>query len=715
MDVLQAIEDIKMFCDPFTDMAQKPVAGKKRIILTRNGRELIYDIDVITGRISAKHKKAEYPNIKTLIASAEFADIKRLAETQKRAFSKVKEQAIIESEINYSGNNIPAEELVESIDSTEEKTTLILLDGPAGVGKTFQITQLAKAQSKKFLANNISPPILHVSSSGRRLSNFRDVLAATTQSIGASFNGEHVPMLVRHGLLIAAIDGFDELVDADGYEDSWRALREFIEEVGNSGIIILAARDTFLDEQELIQRIRTENTKAESPNTINLKLAHILLASPDTARKYLASSKWLPMDIASEMTSDIFSNNKYALRPFFLSVLKDAGGWTKVRAEGFRSFLVGNLIDREAKILSKTIGGIKSETVIPSLNALFEEISLEMATRENNLIETEHLAFLTDYCFSDLLDENSKRKLTHKSGSISLLELSDSKDKRMFPHTEIQYYFLGKALIRQLAKKTIPSILRRTILSAEHLEVFAEVFASDEIDAKKAIDHLYLTMNSDSSNDGLLVNGGAMVLLGFSYGLIDRIDFLTINDATFAGGTPTGSIQDTVISRLDLCGSDISSVVFNNVKISTLVVDDFTKFGDSRPQVDALEVRIADAYIERNSEIIEDFIRAHSTESDVETFRAHPAVYLLEKVARRSVRYCYLRDGGDDDEGTFMLRDDNWPHIRNILEQHGRIKIEKGKPMHGRPAALIRVKRPLALLDYSLPETLAIVKDLIKK
>ncbi|KPW84055.1 hypothetical protein SAMN05216596_11099 [Pseudomonas congelans] len=709
MNIAQTIEDIKLFCDPFTEIAQKPVAGKKRIILIRNGRELTFDIDVETGRISAKHKKAEYKDVKTLIASVEFSDIKRFAETQKRFFSQTKEKPLIESEISYSGNDILAKDLDENIKITEGKVTLVLLDGPAGVGKTFQITELAKAQCKKFLSDNISPPVLIISSSGRRLSNFKDVLAATTQEMGASFTGAHVPMLVRHGLLIAAIDGFDELVDADGYEDSWRALKDFIEDVGNSGKVILAARDTFLDEQELISRISTENEEA-----IDLKLAHIKLATIETAIQYLSSSKWKPTDLSREITADIFSNNSYALRPFFLSVLRDAGGWSNVNSEGFRSFLVNNLIDRESKMLSKTFGTLNGEDVASSLNTLFEEVSLEMASRENSLIEIDHLAFLTDYCFSELLDDNSRRKLTHKAGSISLLETSDIKDKRKFPHAEVQYYFLGNALLAQLARKTIPSVLRRTILSAEHLEVFAEVFTQAEQTAKKAMDYLYATINGDSSNDGLASNGGAMVLLGFAMGLTERIDYLVVNDATFAGGSPVGTLQDVTVSRLDVCGSDVSKVNFDKVKIGTFVANEFTLFGNSVPSIDALEIRGEAPRIERDPAEIDTFIRNHFADADKGKLREHPAVCLLEKVARRSVRYCYLRDG-DDDEGSFMLRDEHWPQVKSVLLAHGRMEVKKGKPMHGRPAALMRIKRPIELIDYDSPETLGIIEQLIRE
>lgn len=85
----------------------------------------------------------------------------------------------------------------------------------------------------------------------------------------------------------------------------------------------------------------------------------------------------------------------------------------------------------------------------------------------------------------------------------------------------------------------------------------------------------------------------------------------------------------------------------------------------------------------------------------------------MEKLARRSNRYCYIREEGDD-EGSFLLKDDRWPILKNILKKHNRIDIKVKKPMHGRPAPLFRIKNPMELLNHSLPETIKILDDILK-
>ncbi|UCO99563.1 hypothetical protein LF844_07070 [Metapseudomonas lalkuanensis] len=710
MDIEEITNDILAFSDPFTDSKVKNPAGKRRIELTRNARELIFEIDKTSGRITSKHRKADYSNIKSLLASTEFCDIKRLADTQHRYYSRQESSPEIPAEITISKKRISAEDLAERISFADGKISLTLLDGPAGVGKTYQIKRLAKKQAAKFLIDNQSPPVLHISSGGRRLSNFPDVLAATTQEIGACFNGKHVPILVRHGLIIAAIDGFDELVDADGYEDSWRALQHFLSDVGNAGQIILAARDTFIDQQELLERINKENGE-----NILLELGHINLVSPESAIEYLSKSPyWKPDDIKSEITSDILSEGSYALRPFFLNVLRDAGGWEKVKDEGFRSYLVNNLIQREAKIISTGLKGLEPQDVIFPLHRLFREISLEMAMRENNLIDLEHLSFIMSYVFEGVTDEVSIRKLSHKSGSTSLLEITAEKDKRKFPHSEIQYYFFAHAILEGLAGKTIPSVLRRTILGNEQLEVFAEVFNSQEKQARDAATHLYSELNKDLTADSLSNNGSAIVLLAFSLGLLNRLDYLSVNEATFAAGSPSGTLNDFSASRIDACGADLTDVIFEKTRITTLVIDDYTKLGKSHPQVDSLEIRGSNPRIERSPEMISCEMSNHSTHISENKYSNNPAIKLLEKLARRSNRYCYIREEGDD-EGSFLLKDENWPTIKQILEEHDRIDIKVKKAMHGRPAPLFRIKNPMDLLNHAIPETINILDEIIKK
>lgn len=702
------LDDISAFADPFTDARIRKIQGRTRIELIRNGRELQYEISPESGTITAKHRKRAYATVRSLLASEEFANISGFMETQRRAFDRHPQKGSIPSYIKLPDGLVRTDGLASLVNSSSEKTRLVLLDGPAGVGKTFQVEQLARLQAANSVSPSTSVPILHISSRGRRLSNFRDVLAATTQDMGAAFGARHVPMLVRHNLLIAAVDGFDELVDADGYEDAWHALKDFIDQIRGGGTVLLAARDTFVEEQELLARIE------RTDSSISLVMGTIQAVQPEDAKEWLARApSWKPSDIESQTTNDVLSEGSYALRPVFLRALAEAKGWAGVVETGPRTFLINSLVQREAKLIAQQLGGVTSDQISPALMSLFQEVALEMTARETDSVEVDHLAFLTQYCFEGVLDERQIRKLMHKAGSFSLMEPSWSKDKRKFTHSEVQYYFLGGALIKALEKNVIPSVLRRTALSGEHLEVFAEVFANDESIAKRAAQHLQSALNVEMSADGLRSNAGAILILAFSAGLIDRLDYISAFEAVLAQGSPQGEFVDSTISRLDAAGANLSATKFDNVQIGTLVVDEYTKFGPSKPNVKVIENRGSkQTNTERDPSKIDEIMASHTAQNG-SNYAESPLVILLDRVARRAARCFYLREHGDDDEQTVLLKDPHWPLLRKILDELGRIEIKKDKSMHGRPSPLIRVTNPRQLLDRTNPTTLALLNVLI--
>lgn len=709
LNIDEVVNDICAFMDPFTEPKKRLTKTSTQIELIRNGRKVVYDISLDGKMIAAKHRDRSFSSIASLIASDEFANISRFAETQLRSFKDKNKTPPIKTEINFGNKRINSDYLADCLVNTNECTNLILLDGPAGVGKTYHIEHLAQRQAAKVLSGHIAPVVLHVSSRGRRLSNLGDVLAATTQDYAAGFGARQVPILVRHGLLVSAIDGFDELVDADGYEDSWSALREFIRDIKRSGTVILAARDTFVEEQELLKRIESAN------NTVNLSMAHIQPVTPTAAKEWLSQApKWKPTEVNSETTDQILTEGSYALRPFFLRILLEAGKWDKVLDTGPRSFLVNQYIEREAKLIARQISNITPEAITPAVVSLLQEIALEMTTREVDTIETDHLAFLARYCFEGLLDEQSIRKLMHKAGSFALLEQSNQQGHRRFLHSEIMHYFLGGALVSALNAKSVPSVLRRAAIGAEHSEVFSEVFAQNEVIAKNAVNYLSSAISSESSMDRLQNNGGTILTLAFSVGLLERLDYLEVVDASMVGGTPDGEVFSSNYGRLDVCGADLSHVTFTDVTINTLVVDGTSKFGPSRPTITQIEIRSQNPpRVERDPFEILQFIDNHAISSNNAEYLRNDFVKLLDRVARRAIRYFYLREHGDDDEGSILLKDQHWPSVKAVLLSHQRIDLVTKKAMHGRPSPLIRVKNPKELLDWANPETITILNDLL--
>lgn len=701
------LEDIGSFSDPFTETKIKHSSKSARIDLLRNGRELSYEIDMESGRVTSKHRRTVHPDVNSLLASDEFANLQQLALTQLRAYRK--EPRSIPARIKLNGAWAGRDDVCNLLTSRSDAMRLLLLDGPAGVGKTFQIRELVAAQARAFDKNRPSAPILHVSSKGRRLSNLPDVLASSTQDLAASFRAPHVPILVRRGLLIVAIDGFDELVDADGYDDSWSALRSFINSIGFGGCMLLAARDTFVEEQELLAKIEKDKSQ------VDLSVANIIPPSPAAAIEWLSQApSWKAADINSDITADILSEGSYALRPFFLRELQDAKGWKEVLDVGPRGFLVNKLIHRESVLLAQQVGGVSAEQMKSRLHDLLRDVALEMGAREVDWIEVNHLGFMTEYAFDGLLDESSVRKLAHKSGSFALLEPTGDAGKRSFPHSEIRGYFLGSAILASLVKGILPSVLRRAILGAETMEVFSEVFEAGGEDTKDAANFLLHQFAAQTGVDSLSSNAGALLLVLSGLGFINRLDYLDVIDGTFAGGVPLLLINESKLGRLDARSADLANLKLVGTVVETLVVDMRTRFGAGNIGISNIEVRTKDhSEVIRGEERVKAYIEERLAEQ-LASLRTSEHLDFFYKVVRRVIRQVYLREHGGDDDGYFLVQDPKWPAIREILLRNGRLDVVENKQAKGVKSSFVRIKRPRDLLELGSSGTSEILQEVMR-
>lgn len=706
MDNIDAVvADIARFCDPFTEPKTKTTSKCVKLALCRNGRDLAFEIDEATGRIESKHRRGVFPHVASLLASEEFANLQQLAKTQLRGARQDNREIPIR--IKFEGAYVEGAELSTYINSKVSALRLLLLDGPAGIGKTYQIEKLVTSQADLVSKHRAVSPVLHVSSKGRRLSNLSDVLASSTQQLNASFGAAQVPTLVRRGLVIVAIDGFDELVDAQGYEDSWAALRSFLDDVGSSGTVLLAARDTFVDEQELLDKIGEESSR------ITLSIAHLQTSTADCAVDWLRGApSWKSEDLDSDITREYLSEGSYALRPFFLRELQEARGWKEVSDVGLRTYLINRMLHRESVLIAQQLGGVKAEDIKPRLASLLEEIALEMGAREIDWIERDYLGFMTQYAFDGVLGEEAKKKLAHKSGTFAFLEVTEDPGRRSFSHSEIRNYFLGSALLVSIAEGTIPSVLRRAALTAEHVEVFAEVFESRPKQARKALEVLQQEFGFASGGDSFSANLGALLIMGSGLGLVSRLDYLDVIDATFCGGSPDLLINEGRIGRLDARGADLSMLRITESLIDTLVIDSSTVFAGELLGVENLEVRASEASelirgAERVAQFIADYVERHRREVG-----PNPYVALLDKIARRVVRQHYLRERGGDDEGAFLLESQYWPPLRALLNEHGFLEVVRNKQMKGVNSNLIRVKRARSILERSDDSVVRLVSAL---
>ncbi|WP_146229505.1 hypothetical protein [Pseudomonas soli] len=702
------------FTDPATELTLQEKNNRILIEMFKDGEQKQYSLDQKTESIKSLSTNLNYPSINSLLASSEFADLKGMAATQIRMLTEIGNKPFLTP--NFSSPGMPGvfhdnEKLSELLKAkSSSKTSIVLLDGPAGIGKTRFLQHLTFERATAFLNSAKTAPVLYIGSRGAKLSNLRAELASATQQLRASFTFDQVPVLVSRGLLDIAIDGFDELVDADGYHDAWHALQSFLSEIAGLGVCILAGRDTFFDQQGFSERLEA------SRGTIELTQLHLLLTEPRQALNWLKQHGWAEESLTEIET--ILQHNSYALRPYFLSVLAETPNWKEQdQSKTVRNFLVERFLDRETNLIQNMLGG-ETNPIRDALSRMFEDAAVDMAEREQGEVDIEYLGMLCELCFEGIYGSDEVRKLTHKAGSFGLLEPGASSRMRKFPHSEILNHFLARSILKDLHEEKIGLALRRGVLGADFVEVFQDVIISDRgKDLSTALTSFERKLSEDFSSDRLHVNGSAILLATLVKPLTiadRRLSNLHINECSLTGSLDKCSINNTEIYRLDARGADFSDVEFNNTRITMLIADELTRFGHNTPDISTIHLTDGHQITTLHSPTeINDWINQHRDAEEEEPYQDLVFFKFFEKICRRAIRQFYFRYGEHDpDPVSEFLIDEKWPHLAAILREHGRLD-EVYKQVSGPPSVLYHVRDPQSLLSASDQSAQAVRNDVI--
>ncbi|WP_426014012.1 hypothetical protein [Caulobacter sp. DWR2-3-1b2] len=703
--------DLRPFADPATVV--EVIAGDAllRARLFREGEELNVTIDVQTGKVNTRSESGSersFVNFRSLLASDLFAAVKTMADNQKRILSQSLPALFIEPEGIVDGAPLSQSVFENSTSlpthiNDEKPIRLILIDGPAGVGKTSTISRLVSRRAINYGKEAFEPPILHVANRGRRLVSFDELVALSIQLVRAKFTYDQVPSLIRNGVIQIAIDGFDELVDADGYADAWSVLKDFLNEVGSGGPILLAGRDTFFD----LAGFREKLGDISSYTAIS----HVRLSSitPKSAKEWLVRSGWGEDDLKTDQAQDLLKENSYALRPYFLSEIAKVGKLETLLQElvNPREYLVRKFIEREAGLIVQRVP-LEKEKAIGLLLELFELIAIEMAEAETEAVDVPFLQLAVEVTFGkEIKDPTDLAKLRHKAGSFALMDNDARQDFRKFPHTEISNHFLASALLKRLRDGDTPRFLRRGYLGSDFMSVVGDTFFSMDIKTVTEVRRRLINLTrSDVGFERLTENASSLSLSTLVVNSLPeplQLVGLPAGEVVIFGTAGNADLTNVTIARMDARGADLSAVKFDNCRVSIMVVDGSTAFGSQPPAVDCLMVEdLGSQEMHYNPAAISSWIEAHRP-TPVPEDGNREAVELLERVARVFMRQFYIKDEASEFEGRYLSMP-FWPEIEAILIDADRLRRNDRKDAAGRPCDFVHIVDAGALLAAATNE-----------
>ena len=648
-------------------------------------------------------REVKHASFKALLASERYGNLRDWAN---------KQHTYIESELAAAGSLIELTGLLDgglqqadsaAIDSLlsssqrKDSTRVLLIDGPAGIGKTQFIVGLAGERARRFVTDR-RPLILHVQSRGRTLSYLYDLIAYSLQRLRLDVTFDQVPVLAKYGLVTIAIDGFDELADPDGYDLAWSQVNDLVQLLRGSGSLILAGRETFIGRERVLKDIVSLR-----PDSDDLLVLTLQAPSKGAAIRWLSQQGWTDDQVSA--IEKFLEPSSLALRPFFLKTLSDVDVANRVlesSSTSILSILMEAMIERETDKFGDAVErALNKDERRMFITSFVGETARDMAENGSSSISDGTLSWLVEIALPREVPNEVMRILKARCQVVAFFTNDDRKGHRRFFHEKFYEYFLAATLLEIVARGETGKVLGRNILGSSLLETFCDLVTSvaqpDRI--KEFLSTSVRLVQTYPPIDRTRKNLAALAIAALSTAdLVNNFEIsgVDIDECRFSGTASGGQLESLVINQFDCRGGDVSLVMFKDVTILTLIADRDTLLPDAFPTpVTVQDVTMSVKTLTAPADIGEWIVQHLNNPPEQEKglipsqFRDHEAIKLLFKACR--LRQYWLRRS-DDVYAARILDNPHWPMIEKMLVDHNLLRVEV-RQASGTDARFIHVRQ----------------------
>lgn len=592
---------------------------------------------------------------------------------------------------------------------TAESISLLLLDGPAGVGKTTIVRETALRRAEIY--DGSAPLILQIASRGRVLQNISDLIAFALQDLRSNLTVAQLVPLIRHGLIILAIDGFDELSDPNGFETAWSGLNTLLANARGNATFLLAGRETFVSTATMQRQM-----KAVNPDRGD-QLASLSLSdpTPEDARAWLLSNdRWSAELLDGDFIAPLFSEGSYALRPFFLDLIsqepKSLSG-DEPPTSDLLSYLVDVMTRREADKFVDTLdppdARAAQDIYGTYVTRFLEEVARDLAENQYEALSDDALDLIATVAADGVVPDDQVKAVVQRARTVVFLANDLQPGYVRFAHEQLMQHFLAREALRSVGSGEVPRYVRRNLFGREALDVFGHV-ARDRVDETReflsAVRNGLKRPARDRTNTNLSVLGVAAMCAAAHDDEKLTIEDLGIGELHFPFSAPVGiTFRNVAISILHAAGADIREVKFKDgVSISTLEMNADTVLADPMP---VPHILVLSGNTITNPVEIEQRLRAPTQSGNSETFLVWPddIAELLGRIDR--YRSFWLRvEGSKEHEGDKsaqkIIGHPKWPEVFDALQRLDLVTIRRLKTSGSR-SDFVHFRQDVRLIELA--------------
>ena len=710
------LDEMRVFADLGTDGARDEQTREGFVVrLFRNGDELeLVFADDGAGKViewCRGSKSRTHASYLALLASERFGNLRSWAATQKmllrETLAEIQPGIRVQGAIAGRDDPLTADELDNFLQFAErgkDSVQVMLIDGPAGIGKTKFIETLALARAESY-GRLRHPLVLHVQSRGRVLSYLQDLIAFSLQRLRLSVTFDQLPVLARYGLVTLAIDGFDELGDPNGYELAWSQVNGTIDEIRGAGTLILAGRETFIG----LDRLKSALPVLRERDVV--RGLTLRPPSPEDAEIWLRKKDWSNADV--ERIRPLLDPDSYALRPFFLARLAEtdiAQSVNESAGTSLLSILIDLMVDRESRKFGDPVDRVLSAQQRRQYAHRFLcEAAQYMADDQTDIIGETPLTWLVDMAAPEGLDSEAVSLLKNRAGVMAFLANDALPGYRRFAHSQLLNYFLSAVVIESVGRGEIPKFVRRNIFSADFLAVFVEVLRHiASVDPGRVgmfFEGAQERVKNYRSTDRSARNLGAWTIAALpTMGDIDygndrlRIGPMEVDETILRGTSPDTVLQRVFVNQIDVRGADLRELTFDESTLVTAIVDEGTRVSTTFPMPQRIRrqnIGTMRGIDERDPTLIGEWLDAHGRqESPDETAPARDSRHgrmlrLVERACRNSSFWIPEDTDGKIDR---FVKDPLWSEVLSLLKDHDFIR-EENLSASGRKNRFVHIKQ----------------------
>lgn len=467
LDITSIRDDIAAFADDDNDVVIEP---NGQLLFIRNGRDVTCRlVESESGGLMVSADGASIPYRKFLSHHLARLDVfaQKILSKRPGVQAFVNGPARLESitQENRAGDALSLLEN-ECTNTSPFTSRVTFITADAGHGKTALLREYQSRQAEKFYSGKSPFLFWHVDLQGRQLLRLSEALMGDLGELRVT--GIYMPSvirLLRHKVLVLAIDGFDELAAEQGSTDALGALALLVKQMHDKGTIIAASRRTFFDTDDYLKRAGMFRRGATSQ--CEFDQIHLQDWGRREGVQYLSSFSLdgagfeKPEESYDEILTELGGQTEHPMltRPFLLShiakglLMFDTSPSEFIRGmqnpmEGVAS-VVKAFVKREVKEKWKA-----KETGEPYLTSdqhlrLLADVAEEMWLAQRDRLELEVIETLTML----LLDEwqiapGRKQQIIDmvKMHVLLTIPVDGSATVRSFDHPEFRDYFIAHAL-----------------------------------------------------------------------------------------------------------------------------------------------------------------------------------------------------------------------------------------------------------------------------